>query len=325
MQTVVNKNVHKTEQLYQTDEGLTVRRITLALGVRTPVRIGYATDLHFNYCNDRDFEENDPVLMSTYKNRQWLKNGASLPNARRCLEYISSTDQMILGGDILDYLSYGTMELMDKEIWDKYPGILSVVGGHELLRRCQGDVEDNLTYSERISIIEDYWRHDIHYYSKAIKESVMVVLMLNDHASFTKEQGERLLSDIDLARKNGYPILLFAHEPLRTFNPKEKSLPIESVLTLGDAGGFPINYFDGIIDGKLILGNDACSEETKEVLSIIRSNADVIRAVIVGHRHSNIYTEIIATTPDGAPAVIPQYICIGTPYDKGHVAEIVVE
>jgi len=325
MQTIVNENAHKTEQLFLADSGVIVRRITLSLGVRSTTRIGYATDLHFNYCNERDFAQNDPVLMSTYKNRQWLKNGASLPNARRCLEYLSSTDQIVLGGDIMDYLSFGAMELMDREIWNKYPDIVSVVGGHELMHRCQGELPEAMSYEERLSLIQKFWHHDIFYYSRLVNNSVMLVLMLNDRSTFYPEQGEKLLCDIERARKEGYPILLFLHEPLRTFNPGEKALPIENVLSLGDPGGFPINYYDGIIDGKLILGNDACSEETKSVLSIIRTNADIIRAVIAGHRHSDIYTEILATTPDGTPTVIPQYICIGTPYDKGHVAEIIVE
>lgn len=118
-----------------TPDGLYVRDVEIDAGIGQQIVIGHLCDIHYNYCNLQDLDEEDPVLMSTLENRHWLAGGASVHKARRCLEYLDGADQLVLGGDTLDYLSHGAMELMQREIWDKYPGIIATVGGHELARK----------------------------------------------------------------------------------------------------------------------------------------------------------------------------------------------
>lgn len=42
------------------------------------------------------------------------KGGEPVPNAVSCLEMASAADQMVITGDVLDYLSLGAMELMQE-------------------------------------------------------------------------------------------------------------------------------------------------------------------------------------------------------------------
>ena len=139
-----------------------VRDVTIPAGIGTEIRIGLLSDVHINYCNERDFAEADPVIMSTYENRKWNANAESVPKLQRAFEFLNDMDQIVLCGDTLDYISHGTMELMQKEVWDKHPDVLAVVGGHELHRRMQGKVPDPLTDEERLAIIGQFWKHDIY-------------------------------------------------------------------------------------------------------------------------------------------------------------------
>ena len=94
------------------DDGVIERRIKISSKKSgKPIRISHLTDLHFNFCNQDDIKENDPVLMSTYENREWLKNGSSVENALRTLKHAEGSDAIVITGDILDYLSYGCEEL----------------------------------------------------------------------------------------------------------------------------------------------------------------------------------------------------------------------
>jgi hypothetical protein len=218
------------------------------------------------------------------------------------------------------------MEIMDREVWGKYPNVLVAVGGHELARRMQGTVDELVPYEERLGEIKNYWRHDIYYTSKLIKDKVMVAVMLNDKASFNSYQREKLSEDIELARKNGYPLLLFFHEPIRTKNPDEKNFTLDRVITVGDPSSFPMNYCDGkYSEYPCLAGNEDSDGITKEVWALITDNADVVAGVFAGHQHNDVYTEIIGRLPDGREKKIPQFIFTGTPYENGTCAIITVK
>ncbi len=329
MQTLQAVSVlHKShnDTLYCIENGLHVRDVTIDSGLGEEVCIGHVSDLHFNYCNEQDMAEADPVVMSTLENRMWLANGASVPNARRCLAFLRDMDQVVVNGDTLDYLSHGCMELMQREVWDAYPGIIATMGGHEVLRKMLGKVEDPLSRKERLRMLEDFWPHDPYYISKLVKNRVLVVGLFNDLGCYTAYQEEKLRADLALARENGYAVLLFEHEPIRTMNPAESCVRAEDVLQVGDPNGYPIDYCTGSTGyGKYMAGADACDRQTKAVYSLIVNSADVIRGVFAGHRHSHIYTEIIGRTPDGAERIIPQFINTASAYQKGHVMRILVK
>lgn len=305
--------------LYLADNGLLIWDAALDAGIGQEVLIGHLSDIHYNYCNQQDFDEEDPVLMSTLEHRHWLAGGASVPKARRCLEFLDDADQIVINGDTLDYLSYGAMELMQREIWDKYPGIIATVGGHEFTRKMQGTVAETTSREERVAIVEKFWPHDIHYTAKLLKNKILVIGLCNDLARFDENQYQRLEEDIALARKSGWIILLFAHEPICTRNPAHKTVTADDAIMVGDPSGFPNNYCDGGY-----AGGQNSDEFTMAFYRLITGNADVIRGFFAGHLHSDLYLEISAQLPDGTPTVIPQYIRTATAYRDGHLMRILV-
>ena len=65
---------YSTIWTYSTDKnGVVVRDLTIHTGKGgKTVTVIQLSDLHFNYCNERDFEEANPAVMSTYENRTWV-------------------------------------------------------------------------------------------------------------------------------------------------------------------------------------------------------------------------------------------------------------
>lgn len=282
-----------------------------------PVTIAQLSDLHFNYINKQDREENNPSIMSTYSKRKWVRGGTSARKAANCLKAVADFDQIVITGDVLDYLSWGAIELMQKNIWDKYPDTLICLGNHESSRVCEGEVEDTTTLESRLEILKSVWKHDIFYTSKIIKEKVMVIQMDNASDSsfagkFWECQIEPLTKDLELAREKGYTVLIFYHIPIATNNTAQGVVaPIR-----GNAGEV---YFANW--GTSHKANDASTA----VYNIIVNNADIIKGTFCGHFHSDYYTEIVGKTPEGKEGIIPQYILTGIPFDEGHVLKITVK
>lgn len=307
------------DDIYTIDNGMYIRDVKLNLGIGEEIIIGHLSDLHFNNCNEQDFKENDPVIMSTYKNRLWFANGENAFLADLCFDFFKEADQIILNGDTLDYLSHGCMEIMQKEIWDKHPDVLATLGGHELSRCMQGEIPDTMSWNEKIEMLQNFWLHDVFYVSRIIKEKIMVIGLLNDNARFYESQKEKLKNDISLARKKGYKILLFAHEPISSHLPKYRNFTTDDVMLKGDLSGFPIDFknrFAGCVSSDSL---------TKEIYSLITENADVIKAFFAGHWHNDFYIEIGAQLPDGTPTTIPQYVNNCTAGDlAGHVMRIII-
>lgn len=316
---IVFTSASRQDSLYLASNGLHVRDVVIDAGIGQEIRIGHLSDIHYNYCNLQDFDEADPVVMSTLEHRHWLAGGASVPKVRKCLELLEDTDQIVLGGDTLDYLSYGTMELMQREIWDRYPGIIAAVGGHEFARKMQGVVPEALSREDRVAMVKQFWKHDIYYTSKLLKDKVLVVSLLNDLSRFTPEQYRKLAADIALAREKGWIILLFAHEPIATRNPAHTQITGGDVIQVGDPSAFPDNYCDGRMAG----GRDS-DPETMAMYQLIVSNADVIKGFFAGHVHSHMYLEIAAKLPDGTHSVIPQYVNTAAAYQGGHLMRILI-
>ncbi len=308
------------ELKYQLGQGgVSVREVTIETGDENaePLEIFQVSDIHFNYCNDRDFEEANPSIMATYAGRQHLKNGAAVPNAVRTLEYASQGDFMVITGDVLDYMSWGAFELMQKYIWDPYPNAMVALGNHEMTRRCQDNppTPDPTSLESRYEILQDNWYHDVYYSSTVLDDRVMIIQLDNGSMKFWESQIEPFEKDLELAREKGYTVLLFYHVPICTYNPNEKDLyPIRR----NDTKNW--NFYDNAE-----IGYPGTTGATKTVYDMIVNNADVIKATFAGHYHSDYNTEIYAKTPDGKDAIIPQYILTGAFYDGGHALKITVK
>ena len=275
-----------------------------------PLRITQLTDLHFNYCNQKDIEENDPVLMSTLKNREWLKNGESVENAKRSLEHAKNSDAIVITGDILDYLSYGCEELAIEYVFKPYPNVIAALGNHEAARKVQGEFPDTMSYAEKSSRLKAFWNGDLHYSSTILNERVMIIQMDNcsERIGFREDQIKPFSEDIELARKNDYTVLLFFHVHI---SPNDEKYTETQADRVGKGAWESANLnHHGI--------SERHGEASEKILKIIKSSADIISGCFCGHLHSDFYCEINAENG----FTIPQYILMGTPYDDGHILNI---
>ena len=286
--------------------------ITTGWGGET-VTIGQATDLHINYCTSNDLK--DPVLYSTYQNRKWLKDGASIPNVQRCLETLKKSDLIVITGDLYDYYSEGVVQKTNEYVFSKYDNVVASIGNHEPVRQMQGTVADSKTLEELRTLVQASWCNDIEYASYVIKNKVMAVLLDDSDGLFHEAQYERFKADLDKARDKGYIVLLFYHIPMNTGNPACATVKELS-------GNGEIAYLDGV---SIFPGYEgSTSEGDKKVSELIRNNGDIIKGCFCGHNHGDYYSEIIAKTPTGRKTIIPQYLLDGGAYDSGHVLKIVV-
>ncbi len=306
--------------IYRIENGVWVRDVIFDLGIGDEVMVAHLPDVHFNYCNQADFDGGDPVVLSTHEYRKWLANGESVPKLRRCLEVVDDADCHVFNGDTLDYLSEGAKELMDREVWDKVPDAIATIGGHERAIQMQGKVPETTTMEERYQMLEEYWRHDIYYYSKLIKNKVLVVGFCDDRAYITEEALAKFRADIELCRKNGYVMLMFAHEAVATGDPDHKEFGIDRVMTQGDPSGSPWNFCDGFM-----LGGNRGNDISREFYDTLVNSADVIKGFFAGHHHNDMEIFIKAKNPDGSDAVIRQYIATALAYGDGHVMRILVK
>lgn len=296
-------------------DGVYVRELNIDTDLGGPsVEIIQITDMHFNYCNAQDFAENNPVIMSTYENRKWLANGGSVDEAERCLAYAQASDQIVVTGDIYDYLSHGCIELAEKHLFGKYPNVLACLGNHEYERQMQGTVEDTTSIESRLEIIKQHWINDIYYESRVIKDKVMVIVMDNGQSKFWDHQVPLLKADLEAARENGYAVLIFYHIQLSTGPDYAKG----AYTSLRDATKTVNFCYGGLVSPNTTSG------ASREVYDLIASNGDIIKGCFCGHMHDDYYTEIQATTPTGESTVIPQIVLNGAPYNGGNVLKITV-
>lgn len=317
VETICKDPSGKAGEIFLLDNGLRLWEVKLRAGLPEPVRIGHTADLHFNYCDEQDLAEADPVLMSTLKHRTWKANGESVPNARRALAFLhETTDQVVVNGDTLDYLSHGAMELMQREVWDKYPGILATVGGHELAVQMEGTVPETLPRSVLLARLEAFWKHDIYYTSKLVKGKVLIVTVMNDQARFDARQVRRFAADLALAREKGHAVLLFGHEPFPTHDPADRAVPWERNLLRGDKSGFPLDLCDYKNTG---------DPDTAAFNGLIADNADIIKGVFAGHLHNAMYHEIPGRGARVAEARIPQFIVTANAYVTGFAMRVTVD
>ncbi len=309
------------------DSNLMVREHVIDSGLGgEEVTIVQINDVHFNYLNEKDWEEANPTLLSTYQGRTWLKNAESAPIIRGVLNYAKQTDLLVAAGDILDYLSHGAVELTHKEIWRYFPSALITVGNHELPQKMQGQVAETLTAAERRAWLESVWKHDMDYTSRVLKNKVMAIQLDNGSNTFTTNQAVKLKADLETARAKGYTVLLFMHIPLLTNNPAESNVP--PIRT--DDSSAPADFYKNSAGDVCVKPTDLGSGNAKDqVYSLITNNGDIIKGVYNGHFHADFYTEIMAKTADGEDTVIPQYTVTGSIYQRdgasGHALKITVK
>lgn len=280
------------------------------------VEIDVMNDLHINYFTKED--EANEELMLTKKCRTWNADGASVPAVIGGMDVAQFADQTVLAGDILDFMSDGTMKMTKKHIFDRDPNVLCAIGCHDFSRQVQTGVADKDPSEVRVGILNDFWIHDVHYASRDVKNKVICVVLDNSLGKYADGNAEKLKADVERARKENKIILIFQHEPVCTGVPSD-----ESLAPYYDAYRGNRNYYNGDLvfsKAKEMTGED------KEIYEIMKNSTDVIRGIFCGHFHSLFYNEITFETEDGIKT-IPQYTCVGNTYFgfKGVVTRIFVK
>ncbi len=312
--TVAGDSNNLTSYVYQLGEGgIYVRDAEFDIGLDRPIVITQLSDLHFNYINEKDYLEWNPTVLSTYDRRTLGKENGHI-NARKVVDYARTSDAVVVTGDVMDYLSWGNIELMYKEIWDVIPDAIIALGNHEYQQRMLGLMPESLSLEKRFEILKKVWKHNINYYSKVIDGKVMIIQMNNGEDKFYEDQIKSFDRDIQTARENGYSIILFMHEPVATGNAAYQSV----VPILDDSNKKSINFYDAQV------GGTGSEQATINIMNLIKTSPDVIKGVFNGHRHVDCYTEISASY-NGEDYLIPQYTSTGNFYNNGHVTRITIK
>ncbi len=280
------------------------------------VEIAVANDIHINYFTKKD--ESNEELMLTKKCRAYNADGAAVPSVIGAMDVGEFADQMVLAGDILDFMSDGTMQHTKKYIFDRNPNVLAAVGSHDFSRQVQTGVRDKTSSEYRMGLLNDFWIHDIHYTARDIKNKVICVVLDNSLGTYYKGNAEKLKAEVERARKENKIILLFQHEPCSTGVPSD-----ECIAPYYDAYNGKRNFYSGPL---VFSKAREMKEEDIKMYEVLKESTDVIRGIFCGHFHSLFYTEVTFETEDGIKT-IPQYTCVGNTYFgfKGVVTRVFVK
>jgi len=298
------------------ETGQIIGEVNLKLGLGGErIEIAQITDVHLNFCLP-DALEDDEVL-HTKQCRHWLSGGESARSIIKAMDVGEYCDQTVVTGDTLDYLSAGAQYLTERLIFERDPEVMCTLGGHDATKEMETGEHDKLSEEELLAILKNFWIHDIFYYSKTLKDKIIVVGLDNGSSNrYFPHQIKALKNDIEKARKENKYILIFQHEPISTGDPKDTE--IEPV--------FPINSEKPRIENLYnthMCGPGTTDETTLEMYRLITQNADVIKGIFCGHLHSSYYTEIKAFDPSlQTESFIPQFVAVGNPY-FGHIGNVV--
>lgn len=303
--------------------GQTVCQYTLDLGVgESGCDISIMGDNHFNLSLPEDDLDEETVY--TKFKRLWGKNGAHVDRTRFGLQGARYSDQVILVGDIIDYLTKGAVMLTKKYIVEPYPDILMTVAHHDMTKQMQTGRPNLLSNEERLAILQEFWPNDIHYESRDITDKITVVCLGITLAKYTSDLSERLAADIKRAKEEGRYLLIFQHEPISTGLEKDREC-----VACYDRGRNEPAVFNCYDDKNRICRPDDTDEVNWKMHALITKNADVIKGIFVGHEHTQTYNEIPATyEKDGKTydAVIPQHVVAAAAYyPAGYYMRIIVK
>ncbi len=296
----------------------------------SPVTVVHFSDIHFNAVNKED--EQNPTIMALFEGRNFNRgNKYNTEAATRSLEFGKLFDRTVITGDILDHYSFGSMELLRSVITNKYD-VLMTLGNHEtaeIMPSINGGMKEKYTLDEKFNYLNDnIWTNDVYLHSEILSDkdgNEKVMLLLLDNSTnkylYNEEQLKQLEGFLETARQKQIPALIFQHCPISTgWGDKDGNELVEPYDIIDNPNGVNANYGKS---SDLCGGSANTDDMSKRVYDLITKNGDVVKGVFCGHEHNNIYTEIMATTPDGANARIPQYTVSGN-YAYSNVIQITI-
>ena len=307
--------------------GLVVSDVTIDSGKENnpQSQILFFSDIHVPYIDREDMERGIITSLSSYRGRSWLRDGSSIKRIPNIMKYASLMDATVVGGDILDYFSFGSQSVVRNSIAAKSinGNLLMAYGNHDAKEQSQPDISgltDIFSKEEHYEILNKFWPYNSANGMSVIKsadgENSAVFAMLDcQDGTYTAGQAAFLHSAIERAEELDLPLLIAQHCPMVTYNPAETAVHYGGTYDNSRYGIETDATIDFTSSGELAGGGSNDDAETMSVINLIRSNPDVVKGVFTGHFHANIYTEIIAVDQngdtlygnDGKPVVIPQY------------------
>lgn len=287
---------------YKLSNGLKIRDVTINTGVTTTEKteICFITDPHFATIDKKDVLENKTNALSSYRGRDWTRGTDFRNKSLKYMEYASMFPKTVVGGDAVDYLTYGSIGAVSRLLTKKSVNgsIKMVLGNHEPSEMSQNDISglSHLkTIDERYEILNNNWTNDVEYSSEIMKtkdgkDNIMLIYIDNAGKKVYNEiQLEKFKQDIKTARQKGLPVLIFQHIPLGTEETNYKDQA-------------SINFY-----------------------TEIKKSADVVKGIFCGHIHETTLTHLDGLTEDGSASnvKIPQYSGGGAHYNN--VMKITVE
>lgn len=261
------------------------------------------SDLHINNLSKKDFADNRQTVFSFYRTRRFGLNAEFAQVAERALKYADAVaDQVIVTGDTLDNLNEGALDVQKRLIWSRYPNIISTTGNHEWMEVTVGSMAEVLTKEQAKARLQEDATHDVLYSSK-VQKGVMIIQMdnaaLNDGRGYgygyEESQITRLAADLEIAKNNGYTVLIFQHVPLQTDEGKFNEIRTPE--------STPAN-------------TKPTGEINKRMIQLIKDNSDVIKGIFCGHEHDS---------SESTVGGIPQYLADGNHKSGGYAVKITVK
>lgn len=314
------KDENPNHKIYKLSNGLVVRDVTVKTGISTTEKteICFITDQHFAALGKDDIDSNITNALSSYRGRSWTRDTNFRNASLKYMEYASTFDKIVMGGDAVDYLTYGTLNAVSQLLYKKSVNgnITAVLGNHDPSETSQPDISglDNLwSLEERYQMLSDISPNDVKYSSEIMTDkngNSNIMLICLDNAGvkgYTADQLKKFKADIKTAREQNIPVLLFQHIPILTMNPKETEVYYSATATsFGSADNCKngevvdmTSYAGYIGEQKNSNGEYIYDETTRNLYNEIRKSADVIKGIFCGHTHENAYTEVVGLNEDG--------------------------
>lgn len=196
--------------------------------------------------NITDMGLTEPITIGVLSDTHLCTNASAINSFETVMQYVNLTDSVVICGDVCDtFANKSNADIFKKYFSDTYKNVFCVVGNHD-------KYSDN--FAENVEYINNVWPHDPMYYSKAVKEKVILVGVNNGYGTFYEEQVVKLSNEIENARKNGQIIIFVHHISINTM--------------------------------------DCTTGVNKQIYDLLTENTDVVKLALSGHMHSDSKTMV---------------------------------
>lgn len=277
-----------------------IEKTNLNLGISKPFKILHITDTHICLSYDSDGEEKQRLKERRMKNAFGYDMEDYLYEA---INYAKENDDIIAyTGDIYDYLSQANLDCF-KNVLSQMDYIYAC-GNHDFCTYPGRDKEDDEFKNMQYKLVGPYVKYNLMFDSRVIND-VNLVMMDNSYYQFNSTQLSLLKKEVE----KGYPILLFFHNPIYTYDLASDRMKKSDCAYVCDPPE------DLILRYPKERGEyQRATDITKKMVEYIKSEKS-IKCLITGHLHDNYITYL--------DSGLMQIVTAGT--FTGDVREIIVK